>query len=126
MGFWDFGSENYKECKENTQVNGKTPINVEIFRRDPNGDAYFLGVGVGGVFVPDYTSEVGGRGGCSALYTVKCTVGGDIWRGYVPHYIPEGGDMFCIIFDIYIYLKGDFSGQPIFHVIYLINLIGQK
>ena len=32
------------------------------------------------------------KGGmCSALYTVKCTVGGDIWRGYVPHYIPEGG-----------------------------------
>ena len=33
------------------------------------------------------------RGGgwiCSGLYIVNCTVGGDIWRGYVPHYIYEG------------------------------------
>ena len=70
------------------------------------------------------------KGVCSALYTVKFPVGGDIWRGYVSHYIPEGGyvphyipeggyvphyipegdmfriiylkgDMFCIISDIY-------------------------
>ena len=61
------------------------------------------------------------NGVCSALYTVKCTVGGDIWRGYVPHYIPERE--YCII--LYIYIPEN-SGQPIFHYIYLIDLIGQK
>ena len=60
------------------------------------------------------------KGMCSALYTVKCTVGGDIWRGYVPHYIP------VLHYIRYISLKRDFSGQPIFYFIYLINLIGQK
>ena len=64
------------------------------------------------------------RGMCSALYTVKCTVGGDVWRRYVPHYIPEEG--YVPHYIRYIYLKGDFSDQPIFHFIYLINLIGQK
>ena len=46
------------------------------------------------------------------------------WWGYVPHYIPEGG--YVLHYIRYIYPKGDFSGQPIFHFIYLINLIGQK
>ena len=55
---------------------------------------------------------------CSALYTVKCTVGGDIWRGYVPRYIPERG--YVIHYIRYINLKGDFLGQSIF------RLIGQK
>ena len=64
------------------------------------------------------------RGMCSALYTVKYTVDRDIWRGYVPHYIPEGG--YVLHYIRYIYLKGDFSGQSIFYFIYLINLIGQK
>ena len=84
----------------------------------------------------------------------KRTVGVDIWRGYVPHYIPEGGYVlhyipeggyvlhyipeggyvlhyipeggYVLHYIRYIYLKGDFSGQSIFYFIYLINLIGQK
>ena len=32
-----------------------------------------------------------GGGGYSALYTEKGKVVGEIWRGYVPHYIFEGG-----------------------------------
>ena len=28
---------------------------------------------------------------CSAIYTVKFKFGGDIYWGYVPHFIPEGG-----------------------------------
>ena len=55
---------------------------------------------------------------CSALYIVKCTVGGDIWRGYVPHYIPEGGYVPHYIpeggyvphYIRYLHLKRDFSG----------------
>ena len=52
------------------------------------------------------------EGICSALYILRGGGGGG--GGYILHYTR------------YIYLKGDFSGQPIFHFIYLINLIGQK
>ena len=51
-----------------------------------------------------FTYNIHYEGGmCSALYTVKFTVGGDIWRGYVPHYIPEGGYVLHYIRYRYIY-----------------------
>ena len=54
----------------------------------------------------------------------KIYVWGDIWGEYVPDYISEGG--YVLHYIRYIHVKGGFSGQPIFHFIYLINLIGQK
>ena len=54
--------------------------------------------------------------------------GGDIWGGFVPYYIPEGG---CVPY--FFPDRRFYSGQPILHFvivtydfIYLINLIGQK
>ena len=50
------------------------------------------------------------RGMCFVLYTVKCTVGGDIWRGYVLHYIrykPEGGFFRSIDFSFYLFNQFD-------------------
>ena len=64
---------------------------------------------------------VGGGGGRSALYTVKLKFGGDIWGEFVPYYIPEGGYVPYFFPDERFY-----SGQPVLHFIYLINLIGQK
>ena len=43
----------------------------------------------------------------------KLKFGGDIWGGFVPYYIPEGG---CVL--RFVIVTYDF--------IYLINLIGQK
>ena len=58
----------------------------------------------------------------------KFKFGGDIWGGFVPYYIPEGG---CVPYSFTD--RRFFSGQPILHFvivtydfIYLINLIGQK
>ena len=56
---------------------------------------------------------------CSALYPVKLKLkfGGDIWGGFAPYYISEGG---CVP---YFFPDGRFYSG---HFIYLIKLIGQK
>ena len=66
------------------------------------------------------------RGDVFRIIHRKFKFGGDIWEGgFVPYYIPEGG---CVP-----YLFPDrrfYSGLPILHFIYFINLmrllIGQK
>ena len=56
---------------------------------------------------------------CSALYTVKCAVGEDIWRGYVPHYILEG--VYVLHYIRYIYIpEGGFFRSTDFSF-YLFN-----
>ena len=64
--------------KFSQEIRAETRISHLNLKGDLVGKIYLWGI-------------FGGWGMCSALYTVKCTVGGDIWRGYVPHYILEGG-----------------------------------
>ena len=70
------GSANYKKFKEIVKLMGKKRLALKFSQE---------------IRTEMRISHFNLEGGLVGKIYVWGDVGGDIWRGYVPHYIPEGG-----------------------------------